>query len=220
MAEIIETDSGSKKEGKRRSPRKMGAGVDMTPMVDLICLLITFFMLTTAFSKPKVMEITMPEPPKAGDPEPPKVDARRTYSILLGENDKIYYYWHKDAEKEGATPTFDKWHKTDYSKDGIRKFLLEKNDLTVKEIQVLKDKVKKGELDMPDDTLTVKIKEIKKKYNSTLKQSPIILIKAEEKAKYRNLVDIIDEMAMCNIASYAVVNPNPEELAILKNAPK
>ena len=35
--------------------------IDMTPMVDLMCLLITFFMLTTAFSKPKVMVITMPE---------------------------------------------------------------------------------------------------------------------------------------------------------------
>jgi biopolymer transport protein ExbD len=220
MAEIIEGDSGSKKEGKRRSPKKMGAGVDMTPMVDLICLLITFFMLTTAFSKPKVMEITMPE--KGDDKNPPKdvnVAAIRTYSILLGENDKIYWYWHQDAEKEGAAPTVDKWHKTDYSKDGIRKFLLEKNDITVKEIQQLKDKVKKGLLVMTNDTLNVKIKDIKKKYSKSTK-TPIILIKAVEKAKYRNLVDIIDEMAICDIASYAVVDPSPEDLEILKIAPK
>jgi hypothetical protein len=167
------------------------------------------------------MEITMPE--KNTDPKPEdanKVDARRTYSILLGENDKLYYYWHFDAVKEGGTPTFDKWHKTDYSKDGLRKFLLEKNDLTVKEIQTLKDKVKKGEIDMSTDTLAVRIKEIKKKYNSQMKKSPIILIKAEEKAKYKNLVDIIDEMAICNIASYAVVDPSPEDLQILLSAPK
>jgi len=222
MAEIIESDSGAQKAGKRRSPKKMGAGVDMTPMVDLICLLITFFMLTTAFSKPKVMEITMPEKDKPEKPEDAqnKVDARRTYSILLGENDKLYYYWHFDAVKEGGTPTPDKWHKTDYSKDGIRKFLLEKNDRTIKEIQSLKEKVKTGELVMPEDTLNVRIKEIKKKYNSQLKKSPILLIKADEKAKYRNLVNIIDEMAICNIASYAVVDPSPEDLQILQSASK
>jgi biopolymer transport protein ExbD len=221
MAEIIEGDSGSKKEGKRRSPRKMGAGVDMTPMVDLMCLLITFFMLTTAFSKPKVMEITMPEKDNTNKPEDNqnKVDKKRTYSILLGENDKLYWYWHNDAEVDGAAPTVDKWHKTDYSKDGIRKFLLEKNELTVKEIKELKDKVKTGVLVMPDDTLIVRIKEIKKKY-SKLKKSPTILIKAEEKAKYRNLVDIIDEMSICNIASYAVVDPSTEELSIIKTAPR
>jgi biopolymer transport protein ExbD len=221
MAEIISNDSGSKKGGKRRSPRKMGAGVDMTPMVDLICLLITFFMLTTAFSKPKVMEITMPD--KTDVPEPDKevkVDAKRTFSILLGENDKIYWYWHKDAEKDGVAPSFDKWHVTNYGPDGIRKFLLDKNEPTVKDIRELKEKVKTGALVMPNDTLNVRIKEIKRKYNSELKKSPIILIKAVEKAKYRNLVDIIDEMAICNVASYAVVDPMPDELEILKTAPK
>lgn len=217
MAEIIENSSGSKKGGKRRTPRKMGAGVDMTPMVDLICLLITFFMLTTAFAKPKVMEITMPEPPEAGDPEPPKVDAARTYSVLLGEGDKIYWYLHKDAAVEGGTPSIDKWHKTNYGPDGIRKFLLEKNEITVKEISKLKDDVKKGDQVMSNDTLNVRIKEIKKKHS---KKSPTILIKAVEKAKYRNLVDIIDEMAICNIASYAVVEPSAEDIDLLNKAPK
>jgi biopolymer transport protein ExbD len=219
MAEIIENDSGGKKQGKRRSPKKHGAGVDMTPMVDLICLLITFFMLTTAFSKPKVMEITMPEKPKGDETTTDiKVDARKTWSILLGEDDKLYWYWHND-EANGGTPTFDKWHKTNYGPDGIRKFLLETNDATVKEIKELKDKVKSGAITMSEDTLQVRIKDIKSKYQKA-KKAPTILIKAVEKAKYRNLVDIIDEMAICNIAGYAVIDPSPEDLAILKNAPK
>jgi biopolymer transport protein ExbD len=219
MAEIIEADSGHKKEGKRRAPKKMGAGVDMTPMVDLICLLITFFMLTTAFSKPKVMEITMPEKNDTKkDDNTAQVAAIRTYSLLLGENDKLYWYWHNDAEKEGASPAMDKWHKTNYGKDGIRKFLLEKNDITVKEINQLKEKVKKGLLVMSNDTLIVRIKEIKKKYSKSTK-TPIILIKALDKAKYRNLVDIIDEMAISDIANYAVVDPSPEDLGILKALP-
>jgi len=220
MAEIIEAGGSGKKAGKRRAPRKMGAGVDMTPMVDLMCLLITFFMLTTAFSKPKVMEITMPEKGDTSNvKDQPRVDARKTWSVLLGEDDKLYWYWHFDAEKEGGTPVLSKWHKTTYGPDGIRKFLLEKNEATVTEITALKDKVKKGELVMPNDTLTSRIKDIKRTHVK-LKHSPTILIKAVEKAKYRNLVDIIDEMAICNIASYAVVDPSPEDIELLKTAPK
>ena len=51
MAEIIqeEKQKGGKKKAKKHAPH-----IDMTPMVDLMCLLITFFMLTTAFSKAKV----------------------------------------------------------------------------------------------------------------------------------------------------------------------
>jgi hypothetical protein len=61
MAEIIQEEKGKKKGGKKHPPH-----IDMTPMVDLMCLLITFFMLTTAFSKAKVMEIVLPE--KLKDP--------------------------------------------------------------------------------------------------------------------------------------------------------
>jgi biopolymer transport protein ExbD len=221
MAEIIESDSGAKKGSKRRMPRKMDAGVDMTPMVDLMCLLITFFMLTTAFAKPKVMEITMPE--KNVDPKEStvKVAADRTYSILLGENDKIYWYWHRDVVDETVSPIppIEKWKKSNYSKDGIRKFLVEKNEPTIKEVLDLKNKVRTGELLMPVDTLNAKIRDIKRKFNVTLRKSPIILIKADEKAKYRNLITIIDEMAICDIASYAVVDPFPEELELLRAAP-
>jgi biopolymer transport protein ExbD len=51
-------------------------------------------------------------------------------------------------------------------------------------------------------------------------KSPIVLIKADEKAKYKDIVNIIDEMAICNIASYAIVDISTVELGMLKNAPK
>lgn len=54
--QVQEQSKGGKKETKKGDAR-----VDMTPMVDLMSLLITFFMLTAAFSKPKVMEIILPE---------------------------------------------------------------------------------------------------------------------------------------------------------------
>jgi len=67
---------------------------------------------------------------------------------------------------------------------------------------------------MADSTLARKIKEIKK----SDKKAPIILIKADEKAKYKNIVDIIDEMAICNIASYAIVDINNVELEMINTA--
>jgi biopolymer transport protein ExbD len=210
MAEIIQAE---KNEGGKKKPKKQSTHIDMTPMVDLMCLLITFFMLTTAFSKPKVMEITMPEPPGPNDPAPPPVPAWKTYHIIMSGDDKIYWYNGKADPKTPPLPTL---HKTNYGKDGIRKFLLEKNKTVFRKVEELKAKVTKGELVMADSTLNRKIKLLKK----SDKDAPIILIKADEKAKYKNVVDIIDEMAICNIASYAVVDISPVEIDMLKTAPK
>jgi biopolymer transport protein ExbD len=73
MAEIIQDEGGGKKKGKRRA-KKHSTHIDMTPMVDLACLLLTFFMLTTAFSKPKAMEIVLPDKDQPKDQ--PKDDAK------------------------------------------------------------------------------------------------------------------------------------------------
>jgi len=215
MAEIIENSGSGKKGGGRRTPKKMGAHIDMTPMVDLMCLLITFFMLTTAFSKPKVMEITMPEKDNTTDPkDAPKVDAKRTYSILLSSDDRVYWYWHGDVPEGQTFPTT--INKTDFSKDGLRKILLKKNEKVFTEIFDLKEKVKKGELVLADDSLNAQIKRIKK----SDKKAPIILIKADEKTKYKSIVNVVDEMAICNIANYAIVDIAPEEVALIEKAPK
>lgn len=207
MAEIIEQDSGKKEGGKKR-PKKGIARVDMTPMVDLMCLLITFFMLTTAFSKPKVMEITMPEKEQKKDEIQTKVPAWRTYTILISGHDELYWY-NGVIEKNKPIPVL---HKTTYGKDGIRKILLDKNRNVFKQIADLKDRVITGNIRMADTVLNRRIREIKK----ADKNAPIILIKADDKAKYRNIVDIIDEMAICNIGSYAVVDITKEELKLIK----
>jgi biopolymer transport protein ExbD len=212
MADIIESGGGHEKGGKRR-PKKHSTNIDMTPMVDLMCLLITFFMLTTAFAKPKVMEITMPEPPKDNEKkDQPQISADRTINIILSGDDKIYYY-DGVIETGKPVPTI---MKSSYGSDGIRKYLLERNKLVFEQIVDLREKVTKGELVMADSTLNNKIKEIKK----SDKKSPIILIKADEFAKYRNIVDIIDEMAITSIASYAVVDINDAEKKLLATAPK
>jgi len=210
MAEIIQ-EEGKKKGGKKR-PKKFSTHIDMTPMVDLMCLLITFFMLTTAFSKPKAMEITMPEKNTEDDPKnQPLISADKTINILLSGSDKIYYYFGV-ADPNKPLPEL---IKSDYSKDGIRKTLLQRNKIVFKAVADLKDKISTGELVMADSSLKNKIKALKK----SDKTAPIILIKADDKAKYKNMVDIIDEMAITTIASYAVVDITPTELKMIETAP-
>lgn len=212
MAEIIQEEKG-KKGGKRR-PKKFSARIDMTPMVDLMCLLITFFMLTTAFSKPKVMVITMPEKDKTNEPQnSPQISAARTLNILLTADHRVYYYMGMADPKKPPLPTL---VKSDFSKDGIRKILLDKNRDLFTKIAEFRDKRITGKLVVADTTADNEIKRFKKED----KAGPIVLIKADDKAKYKDIVNAIDEMAICNIASYAVVDASPVELDMLKTAPK
>lgn len=210
MGEIIQEES--HKKGHKRRPKKHSTRIDMTPMVDLMCLLITFFMLTTAFSKPKVMEITMPE--KTDKPnDAPTIAAFRTLNIILAEGDKIYYYIGIADPKKPPLPQL---IKTDFSKNGIRKILLEKNkDLFVK-IAEYREKRLKGEINESDSVANRKIREFKKQD----RKGHVVLIKAADKVKYKNVVDIVDEMAITNIASYAIVDINFVEEDLLKKAPK
>ncbi|MEI6682958.1 MAG: biopolymer transporter ExbD [Bacteroidota bacterium] len=213
MGEIIVEEKG--KKGGKRQAKKHSTRIDMTPMVDLMCLLITFFMLTTAFSKPKVMVITMPEKDTDKDqPKGPEIPKNRTLNILLTEGHKVYYYIGiADPKKPAEMPQL---VKTDFSKDGIRKFLLIKNKDLFTKIAEYREKRVTGKTVVADTTADSAIKKLKKEDQ----KGPIVLIKADDKAKYRDMVDIIDEMAICNIASYAVVDMTPVEVEMLKNAPK
>ncbi|MBS1559380.1 MAG: biopolymer transporter ExbD [Bacteroidetes bacterium] len=157
---------GGKKGGKVRS-KKTSTRIDMTPMVDLAFLLLTFFVLTSTLSKPKTMEITLPEKPKEGD-KPPEVNEKKVLTVVLGANDKVYWYigiTEPEAKRE------------DFSKNGIRKVLLEKKS---------------------------QIRDM------------IVLIKAMDESKYRNMVDILDEMTICNIQRYAIVDITSADKEIVK----
>ncbi|RYF88381.1 MAG: biopolymer transporter ExbD, partial [Chitinophagaceae bacterium] len=92
MAEV-NTGGGGRGKGKGGKVRakKQSTKIDMTPMVDLAFLLLTFFMLTTTFSKPQTMEIVMPEKKENKEIEDTKVKLSDAMTIVLGENNKIYY---------------------------------------------------------------------------------------------------------------------------------
>jgi biopolymer transport protein ExbD len=207
MAEV-QVQEKQQKGGKKRA-KKHPTGIDMTPMVDLMCLLITFFMLTTAFSKPKVMVITMPEKDNT-QRDQPKISSERTLNILLNGNDQVYYY------KGLADPNkpLPQVIKSDFSKDGIRKLLLDWNRDLFTKIAEYREKRLTGKIIVADSTYDNTIIQMKKDD----KKGPIVLIKADTSARYKDIVNAIDEMAICNIASYAVVDISPLEVQMLDAA--
>lgn len=206
MAEIVQ-EEGHKGKGKKKA-KKHGTHIDMTPMVDLACLLLTFFMLTTAFNKPKVMEIILPEKPKENE-KPPELDKDRALNILLVENDKILWYVGL-ADPNKPLPAL---AEADYSKDGIRKVLLQRNKELYTRVATMKKDVTEGKLKIPRDSVDARIKRFYKED----KNGPIVLIKAADGVKYRNIVDIIDEMAITNIARYTLVDINPVEKTMVQS---
>jgi biopolymer transport protein ExbD len=208
MAEVIQQEGGGKQKGKRRMKRH-STHIDMTPMVDLACLLLTFFMLTTAFSKPKVMEVIFPEK-STNTSNAPQVDDRRALSIILIENDKVLWYSGLADPTKESLPTLTE---TDFSDEGIRRVLLRRNRDLYEKIDSLNTAVLEGTIDLPLDTIA----EMKKKLMQDDKVGPVVLIKAYENVKYKNMVDIIDEMTITNIARYAVTDLNFVENKMISN---
>jgi biopolymer transport protein ExbD len=209
MAEIVQ-EEGHKGKGKRKA-KKHGTHIDMTPMVDLACLLLTFFMLTTAFNKPKVMEIILPEKPKENE-KPPELDKDRALNILLVENDKVLWY----VGLADPSKTLPVLAESDFSKEGIRKVLLQRNKELFTRVSNMKKDVIEGKLKIPRDSVDSRIKRFYKEDKS----GPIVLIKAGDGVKYRNIVDIMDEMAITNIARYTLVDINPVEKTMVQTHKK
>lgn len=89
MAEINTATTGDK-PGVRRS-KKLSTRVDLTPMVDLGFLLITFFIFTFTISKPAAMKLAMPDDRKP-DSNPPNVGESSALTVLPLANDKVFYY--------------------------------------------------------------------------------------------------------------------------------
>jgi biopolymer transport protein ExbD len=202
MAEMQVEDKG--KKGKKPKQKKHATRVDLTPMVDLGFLLITFFMLTTSMLKPQTMEISVPSKDKVQEDEQNKVKASQAITVLLGAENKLYYYF--GAQENGVDPEL---IPTDYSSEGIRKVLLSKNaEVTNKVNQLKQDKQDKK---IQEEEYLKKLSEFR-----ALKSAPTVMIKATDESNYKNLVDILDEMNICNIARYAIVDITDYDKDLIK----
>ncbi|MCL4540004.1 MAG: biopolymer transporter ExbD [Bacteroidetes bacterium] len=154
MADVQVAEKHGKQKGKHKKKRRLGVRIDMTPMVDVAFLLLTFFMLTTAFSRPQAMEINLP-------PSDSKVEVAETNLMTLRVTPDGSIYWNI-----GTKPP----QKVDWS--NFRELIVNSN-----------------------------------KANSRL----ITLIKVSRKAKYQDMINIIDELNVDNVTRFSLAPMTPED---------
>jgi len=147
------------KNKKKHRKKRIGIRLDMTPMVDIAFLLLTFFMLTTTMSKPSTMEINLP-------PTETKVEVAESNLLTLRVSEKNDIFWNMGVDKPEKI-----------SFDNLRKLLSEK-----------------------------------------LQANPklIALLKVDRKAKYINMVDILDEFALTNITKFSIAPMQDEDKQIIE----
>lgn len=171
MAEMDTSSQGGhhKKGPGVKKAKKLSTRVDLTPMVDLGFLLITFFIFTTTMSQPTAFNLNLPAPIK-NPLEESKLNERSALTLLLGKDNNIFYY-------EGQLlPDASNFKSSNY-KD-IRNEIIRKKQAT--------------------DT------------------SFMVIIKPTDEATYKNVVDILDEMAINVVGRYALVDISPEEDKLVK----
>ncbi len=172
MAEIT-APANTKQKGGKRSTKK-STRVDLTPMVDLGFLLITFFVFTTSISHPNAMALIMPKDKDIKDSMP--TPEGKTINLLLAANDQVFYYNGSDAENI---------HHTGFSADGLRAVFLDKK-LALRNTYGV-------------DT------------------GMVVLIKPTPASSYANLVNTLDEITICNIGTYVLMDASAEELDKIKH---
>ena len=118
MAEVQVQDK-SAKGGKVRS-KKNNPRVDMTPMVDLNFLLLMFFMLSSTFSKPNVMDLGLPAKPDPNAPKPPptEIDLSNSITLLLGKDNRIFWHQQDQTSLNDQNLT-----ETNFDREGIREII-------------------------------------------------------------------------------------------------
>lgn len=198
MAEIQQNEKGG---GGKNKQKKQHLRVDFTPMVDMNMLLITFFMFCTTLLKPQTMNINMPmKDENLTQEEKTKIKESGAITLLLGANDELYYYL--GIPKDESTYADSTYLVTSsYGADGIRKFLLEKNKGTYERIQELKAQLNAGVF--VDSVFRAKSREV---HESAKEYAPTVMIKPTELSTYKNMVDALDEMLICNIGAYAIID--------------
>ena len=193
------------KNGKSKQ-KKFAVRVDFTPMVDMNMLLITFFMLCTTLSKPQTMEISMPSNDKSiTEQQKSMVKASQAITLLLGADNKLYYY-----EGEPNYKDYTSLKETSYTPDGIRSILLQKNVAAVNKVRALK--LQKLDLRISEEEYRKQVSEIK-----SGKDTPTVIIKSTDDASYKNLIDALDEMQICNIGKYVITDIAEADEFLMKN---
>lgn len=171
MAEINTGGGGGKHDGGKVRSKKASTRVDMTPMVDLGFLLITFFILATTLSKPSSMTLNVPDKTKQEETEPLK--ASNVMTVFLGKDNKAHYIMGKAATEDPEVKTVSMGYD-------------------------LRKAIQESAATVPGDKF-------------------VVVLKPTKESTYKNMVDVLDEMAIIKIKRYALVDVlTPDEKTLLK----
>ena len=204
--------------------KKMDTRVNFTPMVDMMMLLITFFMLCTTLAKPQAMQLTMPSNDQNVDEADKSVTkASHTITVYLGANDKIWYvaglpnYEDPSCVKE-----------TSYGAKGIRDVLIkhttEEGVNPIARIMVAKKELdaKKTAYDskMTDEQYQEALSRLKKGELPNGEKVPTmtVIIRPLETATYENMIAALDEMLICSIDKYVIDKIGPQDQELITKA--
>lgn len=193
-------DSGHKKGPGVKKAKKLSTRVDMTPMVDLGFLLITFFIFTATMSSPTSMDLNMPK--ETDQKDETKIKQSGALTILIGKNDQVYYY-EGELTQENASTAF---KQTTFA--GIRKEIIRKKQEVIKshvhddKCEELKEKAKaRGD---------------KNWEKADIDKDFVVVIKPNAEASYKNTVDILDEMTINAVKRFAMVKITDTENEMIK----
>ena len=204
--------------------KKMDTRVNFTPMVDMMMLLITFFMLCTTLAKPQAMQLTMPSnDTNVDDKDKSVTKASHTITLYLGANDKVWYiaglpnYEDPSCVKE-----------TSYGAKGIRDVLI--NHTTEEGVNpIAKIMVAKKELDakktaynskMTDEQYQAELSKLKKGQLPNGEKVPTmtVIIRPLDTATYENMISALDEMLICSIDKYVIDKIGPQDQELIDKA--
>lgn len=207
-------DSGHKKGPGVKKAKKLSTRVDMTPMVDLGFLLITFFVFTATMSSPKAMDLRMP---KDVDDPTKQTEAKESgaLTILLGKGNQVYYYEGK-LDETGSGFKSATWKEIRDEIIDKKKRVMDKHqhDYNYPESECKRRqenaKNPKDPRDRPDPDWE----------NACLDRDFVVIIKPDQDATYKNTVDILDEMKINQVKTYAMVKIFPQEYELIQATEK
>jgi len=195
-------DTGAEQGGKKgpgvKKAKKLSTRVDMTPMVDLGFLLITFFVFTATMSSPTTLDLNMPKDIKKQEDQT-EVKESSVLTIMLGKADQVYYY----EGKLVVDATGNNFKQTTFK--GIRDIIVNK-----------KKEVMDRYYQSPNPECEAKAKAEGKPVSNCADKDFVVIIKPSDDATYRNTVDILDEMTINQVRTYAMVKIADVEYELIK----
>ena len=198
----------------------MTVRVDFTPMVDMLMLLITFFMLCTSLSKPSTMELTMPSNDEnQTEDQKQEAKASQTVTLFVAADDKVYY---QEYDNDGTAHELTETTWGDQGiRDGLRNHVIADGTRPVQQILLaverLKNDRKANPLQYNDSTYQKELNKIKK---GELKEGKVntltIVIKPTDNATFKNMIDALDEMQILSIGTYVIDKITPDDVKLLE----